>query len=1692
MNGPEPPDGGSAGAGTPSSSAARRPAAVSVRILCIDHYLAPPDARFQGDAVGGRGGVYSEFAPTGTPLRCVPVLRVYGLTPVGQKCLVHVHNVFPYFYIPYEGPQPLARQPGDPGGDGEEVDEDLLTEDCRLYIYRLGASIERALSAFLNRDPNDPIRSQHVHSIFLVKGIKFYGFHAGYSFFLKIHFLDPGLTSKCEKLMQQGAVLGRTFDTFESHFPYSLQFMLDHNLYGMDMLHVAEARFRRPGVLNADRARDPAAFYTDATLPAAWLWPADGPPRPPQRQSELDLEFDVWAMDICNRDAVSEKPDEALIDLLGPRKDLVHPMKHVPSVDAVWEDERERRRRAGMDPDEIDKAVEKENRVPRDNVETEPDGRRKPKWGGEEELWKEIEAIPAAVEELELDFLDVDADADRPENEDELEDLEEELFGEDARGEPELDADIGEGEHGDGPEDPDWDFVAEHYSSVFSYAPTPNGGNGADRPDPEPPPDSDEEVSGDSQEGNVDGWKIRLPQYDGPGPEDVEDDDEVDLSNSVAERKSRRMKSISGVVDGIRRGSHGFARASNSQDVVTSHGRGAARKKARTDAGSGAGSGSVLHSTAAGGLGLDTGTQPMDLDGPQLEEGPVSSRSQDIPIEVPIDRALQSSMDPEFARNLGLWSTPSSAGDDVPPPDPKAMFGSPPKITSRCFTPAKPPPSAAALLSTLPEFGVPEFVYQPPHYSNPKDVPARTRNIAGRDFRIPGQGLEWLKPFDSNFGSGDGRMGSRSRDGLRPTSRFWTPLKPPPHPEDVATWLQDLQRAKGERQGAGLITVPNPRDISQVEGPTPSNKYGFKFDQNKTDSVTHAQQYLTIMSAECHVTTRDLLRPDPAHDPVEFIVFCLQTQNHRFYPDNGHRQGYHVGFLRVDRNFSLRRMGLGHLVEELVPTEEDLFRRFIELVLEFDPDIIVGYELQSESWGYLIERAAKIYDIDLCAEMSRVRDKVGRTRYTREDDNWGFRKASSVHVDGRIVLNIWRLMRAELNLTSYTLENLVYHILHQRIPHFSFAKLTQWYNGPHGLKGRTMVYYWDRVQKNLELLEDTDLIGRTSEFARVFGVEFYSVISRGSQFKVESVMARIAKPRNFVLFSPSRKQVANQRAAEALPLIMEPESAFYPSPLVVLDFQSLYPSVMIAYNYCFSTCLGRTSSIGREHQFGASLLEIAPETVEALRDHINVAPNGLVFVKPHVREGVLRKMLMALLDTRVMVKQSMKLHKLDRALSRLLDARQLGLKYLANVTYGYTSASFSGRMPCVEIADSIVQTGRETLEKAVQLINSTDRWGARVVYGDTDSVFVNLEGCAFKKAFQIGKEIVDEVTRRHPFPVKLKFEKVVYHPCVLLAKKRYVGAMFETPDQPSFAFDAKGIETVRRDGCPAVAKTLEKCLRMLFTSSDLSPIKAYVQRQFRKILEGRVSVQDLIIAKEVKLGNYSENGIPPPGVWLSTRHMEEDPRAEPQYGERVPYCVAHTGPGARLIDCIVSPQELVHNRSIRIHGFYYITKQIIPALSRVFDLMGADVRSWYDEMPKVDRAIRFTSSQASEAPPGRQQRGARKERKTATIDHRLIGPRFRLFLTQTPAFCSDCLSRPQTAGFHLFEEASAAARAYSQLLKICKACTGHRSPDLGADVACDSLDCPIMYSRVRAGLKMHQADKLVSAAKDLRSARLDW
>lgn len=105
------------------------------------------------------------------------------------------------------------------------------------------------------------------------------------------------------------------------------------------------------------------------------------------------------------------------------------------------------------------------------------------------------------------------------------------------------------------------------------------------------------------------------------------------------------------------------------------------------------------------------------------------------------------------------------------------------------------------------------------------------------------------------------------------------------------------------------------------------------------------------------------------------------------------------------------------------------------------------------------------------------------------------------------------------------------------------------------------------------------------------------------------------------------------------------------------------------------------------------------------------------------------------------------------------------------------------------------------------------------------------------------------------------------------------------------------------------------------------------------------------------MGTYAERASSlPPAAIVATKSLRNDPRAEPRYAERIPYVVIHGEPGARLVDMVVDPLELLAiNSPFRLNDIYYIRKQIMPALQRVFGLVGADLNQWFLDTPRPVR-----------------------------------------------------------------------------------------------------------------------------------------
>lgn len=202
-----------------------------------------------------------------------------------------------------------------------------------------------------------------------------------------------------------------------------------------------------------------------------------------------------------------------------------------------------------------------------------------------------------------------------------------------------------------------------------------------------------------------------------------------------------------------------------------------------------------------------------------------------------------------------------------------------------------------------------------------------------------------------------------------------------------------------------------------------------------------------------------------------------------------------------------------------VLSEPELMLALVQLIGKWDPDIFAGYEIEMASWGYVLQRGQTL-NINLPAMMSRVPTHVIRDVPQENEEmsaDWGGYTQFEVKLCGRIFLDVWRLMRSEIALTSYTFESVMFHIMHRRCPLYGFRELTRLWGAEDAVNGKAassarwvvVEHYLERVRGNLELLNQLDLIGRTCELAKLFGIQFFEVLSRGSQFRVESMMLRL-------------------------------------------------------------------------------------------------------------------------------------------------------------------------------------------------------------------------------------------------------------------------------------------------------------------------------------------------------------------------------------------------------------------------------------------------------------------------------------------------------------------------------------------------------------------------------------------------------
>jgi len=310
---------------------------ISVRIVTMDSYPGEPLESLDPFT-----------SDRGYEIRRVPVIRVFGPTPAGQNVCLHIHGIFPYLYIP----MPEKEDDGFP--------------------YRLSQAIDKSINTSFNMSKST---TQHVYKAIKVSGRPFYGYHPRQHNFIKLYFYNYYMLKRASEMLANGGLMNQVLQPHESHVPFELQFMMDYNLQGMNLIHLRHAVFRQEGVKDEydeiepfDDLKPPSYGYKkkqeqsqckdeQSTTPNnSFLLGTPGsgnrshaPDHATERFFFLDdvpeylrLPADIKKVSTCELEI-----DAVAADILNSN-DLAGEGAMNPGLKALWEDERERRRQLGI------------------------------------------------------------------------------------------------------------------------------------------------------------------------------------------------------------------------------------------------------------------------------------------------------------------------------------------------------------------------------------------------------------------------------------------------------------------------------------------------------------------------------------------------------------------------------------------------------------------------------------------------------------------------------------------------------------------------------------------------------------------------------------------------------------------------------------------------------------------------------------------------------------------------------------------------------------------------------------------------------------------------------------------------------------------------------------------------------------------------------------------------------------------------------------------------------------------------------------------------------------------------------------------------------------------------------------------------------------------------------------------------
>ncbi|XP_050350996.1 DNA polymerase alpha catalytic subunit [Nymphalis io] len=605
-------------------------------------------------------------------------------------------------------------------------------------------------------------------------------------------------------------------------------------------------------------------------------------------------------------------------------------------------------------------------------------------------------------------------------------------------------------------------------------------------------------------------------------------------------------------------------------------------------------------------------------------------------------------------------------------------------------------------------------------------------------------------------------------------------------------------------------------------------------------------------------------------------------------------------------------------------SERELLNFFMVQFWKLDPDLVVGHDLQGFQQDLLI---GNILDLRIpnWSRLGRLKRSVAPQRKYAAKDAFL----------GRLVCDIKLSAMELIRARSFDLDTLCVNVLKMKEGDrvdVALEDLPRYYESTNDLLQLVTLSMQD-ASYILKIMCELNVVPLALQITQIAGNVMSRTLMGGRSERNEYLLLHAFNEKSYIVpdkvygkkivvddadgdeqeeagSNVSKKQ-GKKKAAYSGGLVLDPKKGFYDKLILLMDFNSLYPSIIQEYNICFTTIKRKNGAV--------------------LDDDIN----NLVLPGPNTDFGILPTQIRKLVESRREVKKLMKSPDLSPEQYMQYNIRQMGLKLTANSMYGCLGFTHS-RFYAKPLAALVTMKGREILMDTKEIVQKLNY---DVVYGDTDSLMINTNCLDYDYVFKIGNDLKREINKKYK-QIELDIDGVFKY-LLLLKKKKYAAVVISKNKTGEFIFtqEHKGLDIVRRDWSQLAAEAgkfiLSQILSEQTADERLESIQNHLNKLKDDLVSGKMPLSLLTITKQLtKNPNEYADKNSQPHVQVALRLNAKNSRRFKK-GDIVPYIICEDGTANSATQRAYHIEELKNSEYLKVDYKYYLAHQLHPVISRI-------------------------------------------------------------------------------------------------------------------------------------------------------------